>query len=487
VQSATFRQLLTNHFDDEELRTLCVDLGNIDYDSLDGRTKSAKVRSLLGYMARHGRFPELVNYLQKARPKLGWPGESDEVEALAAHYLAQHQADTLSPNPGPSIEVKTGGDVNAPVTINAPTTNIHGDFIHTDTSLDNGRQKRLLFLLLVVAVVILGGVAALVMNVIDLSPPLNPPEAADLKPIPATKGLSVTAMVWHDNQLYFGAEKDGKSVLHQMDADADETAIPTPVHTVTSTITDLIVDCHENIWLLLNEIGVFIYSPRQSPPYTLVNAQSSGNRLPYNTQFAIAEHCQGDQVTIWLGRKGVYPVQYQGDYPMDGTVQIDEVIPGTASFNDVKALYYDDNLEVLWVANSAGELLGVPSGLIEPQSHAYSGGLLLALAGNAEEIWVGGNEFIGRIMEDQTVSLQTQNDKTYGLASALTVFGDWVWFGGRCSEDAVDCRSLGVYSRANKTITLFDTQQTITSLVADPNGNVWIGTSNGLIYYPASE
>jgi hypothetical protein len=65
------RHLLTTHFDMEELRTLCIDLGE-DFDNLRGEGKEAKFGELLARLGRHDRIPDLVQIAQQRRPKVSW-------------------------------------------------------------------------------------------------------------------------------------------------------------------------------------------------------------------------------------------------------------------------------------------------------------------------------------------------------------------------------------------------------------------------------
>jgi hypothetical protein len=52
------RRTIEWRFDDEELRTLCFDVG-VDYDSLRGEGKAAKARELVAWAGRTGRLAEL--------------------------------------------------------------------------------------------------------------------------------------------------------------------------------------------------------------------------------------------------------------------------------------------------------------------------------------------------------------------------------------------------------------------------------------------
>jgi len=69
--TAELRQNLSRCFDEEELRTLCSDLG-VDYDSLRGEGKEAKVRELIAYHVRHDRILQLVATLKEQRPDVPW-------------------------------------------------------------------------------------------------------------------------------------------------------------------------------------------------------------------------------------------------------------------------------------------------------------------------------------------------------------------------------------------------------------------------------
>jgi hypothetical protein len=60
-------RLLTVHFDEEELRTLCFHLG-VDYNDLGGEGKTGKARELVLYLERQGRLEELEEYLNERFP-----------------------------------------------------------------------------------------------------------------------------------------------------------------------------------------------------------------------------------------------------------------------------------------------------------------------------------------------------------------------------------------------------------------------------------
>ena len=66
--ATAFRKFITQHFNLEELRTLCQDLG-VDFDSLPGEGKEGKARELVAYMERHSRLDDLAAILGRDRPR----------------------------------------------------------------------------------------------------------------------------------------------------------------------------------------------------------------------------------------------------------------------------------------------------------------------------------------------------------------------------------------------------------------------------------
>lgn len=68
-ETAGLRQLLTDRLDWEELRTLCSDLG-VDFDSLRGEGKAARIRELVLYLERRQEVQRLIAWLRQNRPDM---------------------------------------------------------------------------------------------------------------------------------------------------------------------------------------------------------------------------------------------------------------------------------------------------------------------------------------------------------------------------------------------------------------------------------
>lgn len=83
---ARLRQILTERFSEDELRTLCFDLG-VDYEVLPAEGKAGKARELVSYLERRKRLSELVKVGQRLRPDISWEGDARNLAAVRRRYL----------------------------------------------------------------------------------------------------------------------------------------------------------------------------------------------------------------------------------------------------------------------------------------------------------------------------------------------------------------------------------------------------------------
>ncbi len=66
VDPVHLRQVLTQYYNEGELRTMCFDMG-IDYESIGGRGKGEKVVELVAYAQRYGRLDQIAAYVRQTR------------------------------------------------------------------------------------------------------------------------------------------------------------------------------------------------------------------------------------------------------------------------------------------------------------------------------------------------------------------------------------------------------------------------------------
>jgi len=71
ASTTKLREALNECYNEDELKTLCADLG-IDYDDLAGGTKQSKVRELIDYLRRREQVRDLIEAVSKQRPHKNW-------------------------------------------------------------------------------------------------------------------------------------------------------------------------------------------------------------------------------------------------------------------------------------------------------------------------------------------------------------------------------------------------------------------------------
>lgn len=81
---AALLALFNTHFDLEELKTFCFEIG-VDYDNLaGGAVKNNKARELIGFMQRRSLFPELIRSARRLRADVPWPDVPDPLQPARA-------------------------------------------------------------------------------------------------------------------------------------------------------------------------------------------------------------------------------------------------------------------------------------------------------------------------------------------------------------------------------------------------------------------
>jgi tetratricopeptide (TPR) repeat protein len=96
------RKLLAIHCNEEEIKTLCFDVG-VGYDDLSGDTLAGKARELVSHLEKRGRIADLVRVGQAARPDLDWA--RSEHPAPPPSPAAPPASETVSPRPSPLASI----------------------------------------------------------------------------------------------------------------------------------------------------------------------------------------------------------------------------------------------------------------------------------------------------------------------------------------------------------------------------------------------
>ena len=90
------RQDLTDHFNEEELRTLCFDMG-LDYESLPAQGKAGKAREIIAQVERNGAITKLIEQCRRLRPDVHWTG-MPEMESGGTTFPGNRVSERLLAN-----------------------------------------------------------------------------------------------------------------------------------------------------------------------------------------------------------------------------------------------------------------------------------------------------------------------------------------------------------------------------------------------------
>jgi hypothetical protein len=75
IRQRKLLQELKKHFNEDELRSLCFDLG-VDYEDLQAQGKAGKARELILYQERRGDSDRLIDRCRELRPTISWEDTS---------------------------------------------------------------------------------------------------------------------------------------------------------------------------------------------------------------------------------------------------------------------------------------------------------------------------------------------------------------------------------------------------------------------------
>lgn len=139
------RALLIQHFNLQELNSLCFNLG-VEYEDLEGTTLSEKTQQLVTYMKRRDVLQQLVDEVKKFRPRVDWPEF-----APTTQDIVDGEKDRRKSEPGDQVggEKITTGDISdvrgAGIGEKAQglsTGNVGGSVIQAQGNVTLGRSQR---------------------------------------------------------------------------------------------------------------------------------------------------------------------------------------------------------------------------------------------------------------------------------------------------------------------------------------------------------
>lgn len=445
-------QLLMEQFNLEELRTLTFDL-QLDWDELEGSRKSSRVWSLLLALSSKNRLPDLLEHSAQLRPHANW---SELIPQIAAD---PDLIESIVPPDVTRIALRRLGWGMSVVVLMSLL------ILYTVSRTNAAREA--------------------------IPTPLPTPDIYALQSVSLPTGVQgVTAMTEGAGRLWVATDGDrGAQLL----------AFSTVAHTLDTSVTPMPLpadvaaihfDCHQNLWLLLGEYGVMVYRPATgvlSPQLIDETMQSwlQVSTTPYI--IAITSRCLADnQVELWLGRRGLQTIRYQGEVPGSTADLVlvepedDALYQASQELKNVRALAYNEANETLAAATLDGTLLTFSFRGIQPPRVKHYDDQLWSLAYTSQQnLWVGGETFVYSA-QGSANSLATADNQSFGRAIALAADQEWVWFGDRCDDK---CLPLGVLVDGQVIPVSIGRDKEVRAITIDTQATIWIGTERSLFFY----
>ncbi len=153
-QLVSLRQTLEDRLSDDDLRTLCFNLG-VDYEDLPGQRKSIKIQELLMYFVRRKNISDLIEVGRRQRPDIPWPEISQKGEAGTSETeqvlgrLYAERADALSQLHDQMVDTKDHLSAwvyrDMPIGLSPPAVDEH-EIISQVREIDRQSQKARIYL-----------------------------------------------------------------------------------------------------------------------------------------------------------------------------------------------------------------------------------------------------------------------------------------------------------------------------------------------------
>ena len=119
-QLKQIHQQILQHFNDEELRTLCFHVG-VEYDDLGGRGRAANARELVQWTQRNNRLPSLMALIKEARPHV-----PDIVALLPPHHIPYRRNELFTGREEWLRDLHTALHQNEPIAVTQAVAGLGG-------------------------------------------------------------------------------------------------------------------------------------------------------------------------------------------------------------------------------------------------------------------------------------------------------------------------------------------------------------------------
>lgn len=215
-----------------------------------------------------------------------------------------------------------------------------------------------------------------------------------------------------------------------------------------SKITTLLITKNQELWIGTQQDGIHIIDLKSRPNENIVNQINRGTIRSWMGTDRISKFIEDELGNIWIGT-------FNGLYRYNGTdfEYIDEMIKGAFPSVIINDMVLDSATSTIWLA--------MPGGLVQ----------LPITDGQVDTLYIHGqdeglkNDFVTSVLKAESEDIWVGT--AYGVSRYLTEKGVFVNYG---NSEGVPHLSLN-----------------IKSIIADQDGTIYMGASDGLVYFNPSQ
>ena len=248
------------------------------------------------------------------------------------------------------------------------------------------------------------------------------------------------------------------------------------------------------VWIRMNQGGYGYYNRQRDEVEYFHNDPS----IPWNLSNTVNASLETQDGVVWesTSRRGLEKLEIlKNTITRTQLLESDEMVPE----NEIRAIYYDRQRQMLFLANKAGQLFTVTQGG-QPQavtgaqhlgriygiSKDSKGNYWMATKGNGLYRLTphpGGSYDIEHFTHDDSNPYSLSNDKTY-YAAEDKQGNIWVaTYGGGVNVLTKDKNGRYIFLHPGNSMKTYPykSYQKVRTVMADNEGNIWAGTTDGLL------
>ena len=301
--------------------------------------------------------------------------------------------------------------------------------------------------------------------------------------IPSTESYSINTIAYHSGKIYAGTDGNGVFILNEGDMSLKPLSLYSPEADISrSKVTSILFDAENNLWLALNQKGVFLQPHQRNQYGYLGHLQFGGGNIGDACVIALYKGSKNNTLYVATDRNGIYGLK---DLRQPAVVHYKS--PATV------LTMTEDNDGRLWVgsyAEGCGWIDSNGSYHRMPFSHGTAAAVFDLQKDNQGRIWIGtlgdGLKCYDPVSEKLTeyrakVGKREQLINNYILQMEISPDGSMLFVGTSMGLACLDIPS-GSWTKVLGTDSILSGQM-IRCIKYTNQAGLWAGTSKGAYHY----